>query len=145
MKKILILLGLLVFSGTIYSQIKSRDLIGTWIACNDDNSFYRIDTIILSQDLNYQVKTNCCNFIKWNITSNHKIKIEELFICTEPGRISSLDQKERYSLRRLKGKQIVTIKRNNEHIGRYVILEYDEQSVNQYPHIIKTLKLHRIF
>lgn len=128
----------------LFSQIKANDLNGKWTACNKDSLYYKSDTVVLYQDANYTVQSGCCSYVNWNVTSKKNIKIENAFLCTEPGRLSSSNDKEIFKLSRDHGRQLITLKRKNFLIGRFQIISLKEQEVNRYPHDIKILTLKRL-
>jgi hypothetical protein len=128
----------------LFSQIKANDLNGKWTACNKDSLYYKSDTVVMYQDANYTVQSGCCSYVNWNITSKKKIKIENAFLCTEPGRLSSFNEREIFKLIREHGRQLITLKRGSFEIGRFQIISLKEKEVNRYPHYIKILTLKRL-
>src|SRR5690606_14452127 len=110
-----ITLGLLLLAYSSYSQTKPKDLIGVWTTCNDDSLYYKADTLILYQDINhrtYQQKP-CCYEVNWKVTSAKKLKVQNLFSCTEPGRIQTIDGKSTFKILGKKDQTIV-LKRNGK-------------------------------
>lgn len=143
--KNLIFAFLMISIGTAYGQVNFRDLEGTWTSCNDDNLYHKSDTVILYNDINhrtYQEKP-CCHNVNWQVAKRGKFRIEELYSCTEPGRIKSGTEKE--SIKLTKGnKQIITIKRGRKVIERFALLKFEVVEVNRYPHEIKVMTLKRL-
>ena len=135
---------LLIITTPLFSQIKCSDLKGDWTTCNKDSLYYKSDTLTMYQDANYTVQSGCCHYVNWKITSKKNIKIENAFLCTEPGRLSSSNDKEVFKLSKTQGQQVITIKRSGTEIGKFQILKLEEQKVNRYPHYIKLLTLKRL-
>lgn len=48
------------------SKTDSQAVYNTWYICNDDNSFFKSDTISLYDNINSALQTKiCCDYIKW--------------------------------------------------------------------------------
>lgn|SRR5690606_20422250 len=145
MKACIIVVILFLFAATpLFSQIKLSDLSGEWTTCNKDGLYYKSDTIVMYQDANYAVNADCCYYVNWTIRNKKNIKIEDAFLCTEPGRLSSFEEKETLKLRRRANQQLIIIKRGNTEIGKFLVVNLKEQRVNRYPHYIKMLTLRRL-
>ena len=126
------------------AQLKGKDLVGTWTTCNDDSVYFKSDTVILYQDINHRSKQEnpCCYNINWNVKSKRKIKIENLFACTEPGRIRTHEGRETFKV--LKGaSQKIQIKRSGREIDKFRVVDFEVREVDRYPHEIKILTLKR--
>jgi hypothetical protein len=133
-----------LFSSSLLAQIKSSDLIGEWTTCNEDSLYYTLETVELHQDANYNIQTKCCHYLNWKITSKKSIKIEELFTCTEPGRLSSSNLKETFKVVKCADGQMIVLKRGKEEIDKFMIVSLEERKVDRYPHYIKILTLKRM-
>lgn len=144
MKGILIIFYLLIITPELYSQIKCSDLKGSWTTCNKDSLYYKSDTLTMYQDANYAVHAECCYYVNWKIGNGKKIKLEDAFLCTEPGRLSSVNQKETFRLNRKDDRQLITLKRDGTKIDIFEIVKLEERKINRYPHYIKILRLKRI-
>ena len=66
-----------------------------------------------------------------------------MFICTEPGRISSFTDKEKLRLTKTDFGQIITLERNNQIFDKFKITDYQEKEIDRYPHDTKKLQLMR--
>ncbi len=144
MRAFFVTIALSLITIPLFSQTKAKDLDGKWIACNKDSLYYKSDTVTMYQDVNYTIKSNCCYYVNWNITSKKDIKIENAFLCTEPGRVSSFNGQEVFKLSKGGQRQLITIKRSGKEIEKFEILKLEERKVNRYPHDIKVLTLKRL-
>lgn len=142
-KTILAIFSLSAILGSSYSQVQFKDLKGLWTSCNYDSSFFKLDTIKFHQDPNFSLSNDCCYSINWEIRSGRKIKLKELYSCTEPGRVSELDEQNRIILKKDDGRQILVIK-GEQRIESFHVLEYQKRRVDRYPYEIKNLTLCRI-
>jgi len=62
-------------------------LTNLWIACNDDSSYFKSDTVRLFNHVNYYYHSNgCCKFIKWEFQKSLTITFTESRMCVEPPR-----------------------------------------------------------
>jgi hypothetical protein len=134
----------LVVSFPLFGQVKSKDLVGEWTTCSRDSLYYKSDTVIMYQDANYQINSNCCNYVNWKIPSRRQIKIEDAFLCTEPGRLSTNSEKETFKLYKVDDRQTIIIKRGKTKVDRFLIMRFEEKKINRYPHNIKILTLQRL-
>ena len=135
---------LLVFSAcAVFCQIKSKDLIGSWITSNEDSLYHKASELILYQDINYTRDRDDCYYVNWKISSRKNLKIESLFSCTEPGRVSSSTDNETFDLKCENDKQIIVLKRKGTEIDCFLIVSLKEEEVDRYPHNIKILTLKR--
>lgn len=144
--KLIILFYFLSHSLVSYSQIKPQDLVGKWIICDDNNLYSKLDSILLIQDINHQVYSDesCCNYINWNIMTRSKIRIENLYACSEPGKISWVSSRDSFKLVRKQKKQIIIIKRNRKMFETFYVVSFKTTKVNRYPYEIKSMMLKRI-
>ena len=58
---------------------------GAWIICNQDNSFFKSDTIKLYNNINYFYQlSSCCDFIDWTFYKKNSFLQSKSQICREP-------------------------------------------------------------
>lgn len=145
MMRVFILVFLVMVTSLVYGQVSSRALIGLWTTCNEDSLYYESDTIIFYQDVNHRTyqENPCCYNVNWQVGKRGKLRMEELFSCTEPGRIKYGNEKETIKLTGKK-EQIVTLKRGGRTTERFVLLNFEVLEINRYPHNIKVMTLKRL-
>jgi hypothetical protein len=131
--------------GTAHGQVKLKDLEGAWTACNDDSLYYKSDTVTLYNDINHRTYQDkpCCHNVNWQMTARGKLRIEELFACTEPGRIKHSNEKESIKLTGKK-EQVITLKRGRKVIEKFALLKFEVLEVDRYPHEVKVMALKRL-
>ena len=134
---------LFICVGQSFAQVKSSDLLGKWTTCNKDSLYYKSEMVVLYQDANYSVQSDCCYYVNWEISSKKKISLQSLFACTEPGRISKSDLQETFKIVDCKDGQMIVLKRGKEEIDRFEIVSIEEERVDRYPYDIKRLTLKR--
>lgn len=145
MVRIFVLVFFVMVTSLVYSQVNSSDITGLWTTCNEDGLYYKSDTITFYQDINHRTyqEDPCCNDVNWLIGKRGKLRVEELFLCTEPGRIKYRNEKETIKLT-CKKVQKITLKRRGRKIERFVILNIENFEINRYPHNIKVMTLKRL-
>ena len=143
MKRLLLIIFLSV-TYQLSAQVTPKSLVGEWTTSNSDSSYYKNDTIELHQDITYNNQPNCCDYVTWRVNSKKSLFIENLFNCTEPGRVKRSADKETFSIKNANGQQVIEIKRGGKKVDRFQILELKESRVNKYPYDIKVLKLKRL-
>jgi len=142
MKGFLIII-LAVLTIPVLGQIKSENLKGEWTACNKDSLYYKSEKLVLYQDANYYVEAKCCYYVKWQISSKKKIRLENSFTCTEPGRVNSSNAKESFRLVDCEGGQMIVLKRDGKEVDKFKVIELEKKEIDRYPHEIKILTLQR--
>jgi len=142
MRRLTNIFVLFLISTTVFGQIKRKDILGEWQTQNDDSLYYHSDTIKLYQDINHFYNTETCYLIRWTIDKRN-YKLSNVFICTEPGRISSFTDKEKLRLTKTDFGQIITLERNNQIFDKFKITDYQEKEIDRYPHDTKKLQLMR--
>jgi hypothetical protein len=142
------LLLILLISANIAScqSVKESELIGLWTTCNDDSLYFKSDTLVLYQDINYRnlAKKQCCHYINWNIPTKKDFKIEDLFACAEPGTIKTSGLKEKIKLITKNSEKIIEIYTNGSVTDRFIILKFESKEVDRYPWEIKILTIKRL-
>ena len=134
---------LIVISINAIGQINYNDLNGVWTINNYDSSYYRLDTIKLFQDINYQYEIGTCDIIEWQ-KDKRKFSIHYINICSEPGRAFTYDIKETINLIDNDNNQIIEIRRDGKSIESFCVLSMKQKRVDRYPYDIKVITLKRI-
>ena len=142
MNRLYNILILLLLCSTVFGQIKRNNINGEWQTKNDDNLYYRTDTIKLFKDINHFYNTQTCYLIKWTVEKRN-FKLSNVFACTEPGRVSAYTEKEKLRLTKTDFGHIISLERNNQIFDKFKITDYQEKKVNRYPHDIRELRLMR--
>ena len=137
-----IILILLLFSSTVFGQIKRNDIIGEWQTKNDDSLYYHSDTIKLYKDINHFYNTETCHLIRWTI-DRRNFKLSKILTCSEPGRVSSFTDKEKIKIKNTDYGQVLTLERNGQVFDKFKIIDFQVKQVDRYPHEIKELSLMR--
>jgi hypothetical protein len=141
--KYIIIIVLTFLVGKAQCQINKGDLKGKWTMCNENDLYNTADTIILYQDINYQYSVKgCCHFINWIIKSKN-IEIENLFACSEPGRVTKRNGKQTIKLIKANHDQIIVVCENGKKLSKFKVIRIEASSINRYPYDIKTLTLKR--
>lgn len=109
----------LLLTNFSFSQIKKKDLNGTWKA--NSELFSKTDTIKFYQNIKDCYQTH------WTI-EKRKFKTNELNICTEPPRISGIVGKERIKLRKKDFGQIIEYYKNGIIADKFRIVELNKQN-----------------
>jgi len=127
-----------------FAQVKSADLLGKWTTCNKDSLYHKSEVVVLYQDANYSVQADCCHYVNWEILSKKKVRIENLFNCTEPGRVNSSTLKETFKVVNCEGGQMIVLKRGKAEIDKFKIIRLEDKRVERYPYDTKILTLKRL-
>lgn len=142
--KLVITAILFICVSPLSAQIKSANLLGEWTACNKDSLYHRSETVVLYQDANYYVQAKCCHYVNWKIRSKKKMRIENSFVCTEPGRVNSSTLKETYKVVNCEDGQMIVLKRGKAVIDKFKVVNLQDNRVERYPYDIKILTLKRL-
>jgi hypothetical protein len=81
-----------LFKESIDQESKKSISIGSgaWTICNQDNAFFKADTIILYSNCNYFYQlSNCCNLIEWTFYKKNAFVQSTSQICKEPASSST--------------------------------------------------------
>lgn len=129
----------------LFAQIKKQELVGDWASCNKDSLYYTSDTIRLYQDNNYYFKTKCCYYVHWNIFTKGKMKIENSFMCVEPGRRFWNSDEIAIELKKNNGKQFIILKKNGAAMQNFLLLSFEKIELSEAPYgTIKVLTLKKM-
>lgn len=132
-----------IFTITAIGQIDLNDLNGEWTVNNNDSSYYKSDTIILYQDINYIYGIKTCSIIEWK-KDRRKFSIHYVRTCSEPMRAMQYNEKEKIRLKHKNGRQIIELKRSGKIIESFFILNLEVKEIDRNPYEIKILTLKRI-
>jgi len=143
MKNFVYILIFLALSFNVCGQIKKNNLIGEWQTKNDDNLYYKTDTINLFKDINhfYNTDTDTQQLILWTINKKYS-KIQDLFII-EPTRASVSKDLFKLKLKKTDYGQIISFETNGQIFDKFKIVNYKEKNVDRYPYTIKEIRLIR--
>ncbi len=133
---------MLSFSACLGS-IKQNDLIGDWDTNNRDSLYFKADTIELYQNINHKYGLETCDMIRWKVTEK-EFRIEDHYLCSEPGRFRYYTEPEELLIKRRIGKTFLRIKWQDKTIDRFNVISYNEKRIDSYPYDIKILKINRI-
>jgi len=128
----------LIFSICGYFLYKGQsDVVGTWITCNENNSYYTSDTIIFSDNVNYYYNNNCCRFIEWKINAK-KMIFSNNHLCNEPPVKKSEERKIKYR------NEVIEVYLGNKMEERFKVIDINKKEIEEYPYLIRELTLWRL-
>lgn len=55
-----------------------------WMACDEDSTYYRSDTIQLYRNYDYSFESGCCRFALWHLSPKYTVTLSEFRFCQEP-------------------------------------------------------------
>jgi hypothetical protein len=55
-----------------------------WMACDEDSTYYRSDTIQLYRNAYYYLESDCCRFVQWHLSPKYTFTLSEFRPCQEP-------------------------------------------------------------
>lgn len=145
MKKALILFFILIAGlDALGQKLIREDLYGNWTISNKDSSYYKSEVVELHQDANYTYihGIESCDLVEWRIEKN-KFSLVDMYICSEPG-IETVPEQDAIHFRKERNKQIIEIRRGDQTIDEFEILEMIESKANRHPRYIKLLRLKRM-
>ena len=122
MRQLSNILILLLFSSTVFGQIKKKDILGEWHAKNDDSLYYKSDTITFFQNYNYFLNNGSKQLILWTINKKY-FTIQDMFL-TEPTRVFVSDDIYNLQLKKTDFGQLIEARLNKKIHERYKIIEY---------------------
>ena len=93
-------------------------------------------------DVNHKYNTKNCHLVRWEINKSN-FKLNNVFRCTEPGRVSAFIDKEKLRIQNTDFGQVITLKRNTQLMDKFKIIDYLSKQVDRYPYEIKELQLMR--
>ena len=76
-----------------------------WVICNQDSSFFKSDTLLLYNNINYfYQKSDCCKLIQWNFYKKNAFTRSNLQVCTEPPLGSVLTKNDYFKIKLISNK-----------------------------------------
>lgn len=121
MKIIALTLGLCLFTNFSFCQIKKKELDGIWKTGNDNDLFYKTDTIKFYRNI------KSCHQTWWTFDERN-FKTNELNTCTEPPRISGIVGKEKIKLRKKDFGQVIEYYQNKNLANKFRIIELNKEN-----------------
>ncbi len=137
----ILIITVIFFSSSLQGQITKGSMNGIWESNNEDSLFFYSDTIKFVQNINQFVNKPICNTISWEIEKG-KFKQYSNFKCTEPGRKSTTNSKQKVKLRRKKQFDELHIKQGDSK-EVYRVISYKTKKLENYPHEENILMLLR--
>ncbi|WP_396183220.1 hypothetical protein [Flavobacterium sp.] len=120
MKKKIVTFIFLLFTVISFSQIRTKDVIGTWYAENELTQSNFNDTIKFYQ--NPKIIENIkCEFIKWEIEKK-TFKLSEVNLCSAKAKVSSILIKEKIEIIKTDFGQIIEYYQDKKVIDKFRII-----------------------
>jgi hypothetical protein len=66
------------------SSRQDNELTSYWLACDNDSAFYKSDIVVLYNNTNYTLHSNCCSYVKWNFLNSSAFYLTYLDECVKP-------------------------------------------------------------
>ena len=112
-----------------FSQIKKKDLIGSW--CSERSNFFGQDTIKFSRKSNVDLSVkSSCNQVLWHIEENNFI-IREDIVCEAAGKVSTYFGKEGFKIKKTDFGQVLELNQGPDSISRFRLVEQKQINKKQ--------------
>ncbi|MBS1531314.1 MAG: hypothetical protein JSU01_13490 [Bacteroidetes bacterium] len=73
---------------------------GEWTICNQDNAFFKADTLRLYNNINYFYQlSSCCQFIQWKFFKEKSFVQSAVQICKEPASSTVVTPDDYYTVK----------------------------------------------
>lgn len=130
---------------TLFKESEEKyGLTNLWIACNDDSSYFKSDTVRLFNHVNYYYHSNgCCKFIKWEFQKRLTITFNESRMCTEPPR-ETLFGLRKLKMTEDKGEIDLELSSSRQRIDKFRVVGLSTNELWPGGHVSNVLTLKRL-